>query len=236
MKILKPIVYEIISIKKELLNENHSSTVKKALELTIDQMYKNGHIDYDTQINIKDSRVNEEEMLDFLSSNESFKKSKEELEIEYSEFGKTIIEDLINLGVESESFTYKADVDSESINICKIFSLEKEFLKNFFYLKNEDSDDYLDKLMKRKGFIERFAILRLPRILFDFVDICETSNDFSLEKTYPYFDSNKNCYSIDLVFNIKVDRITENSKGEILEEIVSIMNSAEEYYRDRMFT
>lgn len=236
MKILKPIVYEIINIKKELLDENHSPTVKKALELTIDQMYKSGHIDYDTQINIKDSRINEDEMLEFLSSNDSFKKSKEELEIEYLEFGKIITEDLINLGVESESFAYKADVDSESINICKIFSLEKEFLKNFFYLKNEDSDDYLDKLMKRKGFIERFAILRLPRILFDFVDICETSSNFSLEKTYPYFDSNKNCYSIDLVFNIKIDKITEDVRSEVLEEIVCIMNSADEYYKERMFT
>ena len=236
MKVLKPIVYEILNIKKELLNEEYSNTIKKALELSIDQMYNNGHIDYDTQMNIKDNRVKEEELFDFLSTNENFKKTRDELEVEYVEFGEKISEELIELGINKDSFTYKFDIDKESIHICKIFSLDKEFLKNFFFLKDDNADEYLEKLMKRKGFIERFAILRLPRILFDFVDICEISENFVLEKTYPYFDANKNCYSIDLVFNIQVEKILNNdNKNEILEEVINIINSSEDYYNERMY-
>lgn len=234
MKKLKPIVYELVSLKKELLDESHSKTVKQALELTIDQMLKNGFIDLDIQLYLKDSKFSEEELYSYLESNDVFKKTKEELEIEYSNFIETINDSMERLGMSKGEFYCKADVDNEKIKICKVYSLREEFLKSFFYFK-DDSGDYLEKLMKRKGFIERFAILRLPRIFFNFIDAHDKNENFTLEKTYPYFDSKNHCYSIDLVFDLEIDSlIEESSRDNILNEVIDTMNCSEKYFEEKM--
>lgn len=235
MKKLKPIVYELVSIKTEMLNDSYSKTIKQALELSIDQMLEKGFIDLDIQLYLKDKNYSAEKLYSFLEENEQFRKTKEELEIEYNNFTSLVSDEIINLGVSNEEFYCKSDVDQEKIKICKVFCLKEEFLRNFFYFKDDSGDDYLDKLMKRKGFIERFAVLRLPRIFFNFIDSCEKTPNFTLEKTYPYFDSNNHCYSIDLVFDIDVNIIEDyKDRQAILNEVLSIMEEATNYFEERM--
>lgn len=235
MKKLKPIAYELMNLKTEMLNESYSKTIKQALELSIDQMLEKGFIDFDMQLNLKDKNYSLEKLNEYLEESNEFKKTKEELEIEYDNFVKIINEEMLGLGLMKDEFYCKVDATEEKIKICKIFCLKEEFLKNFFYFKDDSNNDYLEKLMKRKGFIEKFAILRLPRIMFNFIDCCDKNYKFTLEKTYPYFDSNNNSYSIDLVFSINVDDIeNDEERGVILNEIIPIMNKADEYFQEKM--
>lgn len=235
MKKLKPIAYELMNLKKEILNEDYSQTIKQALEISVDQMLEKGFIDLDTQLYIKDKNYTLDKFTTYLEETDIFKKTIEELEIEYEEFVKVLKSELIDLGLDEEEFYCKVDMKNERVKICKVFSLKSEFLKSFFYLNSDSDDEYLEKLMKRKGFIEKFAILRLPRIFFNFIDSCEETNSFTLEKTYPYFDSNNHCYSIDLVFDINIDDIENNeNRINILNEILPIIYGANKYFEEKM--
>lgn len=235
MKKLKPIAYELMNLKKEMLNKDYSYTVKQALEVSVDQMLERGFIDLDTQLYVKDNNYSLNKFREYLEETSVFRKTIEELEVEYDELKKILNQDLIDLGLYKDDFYCKSDIENESIKICKVFSLRPEFLKSFFYLNNDTHDEYLEKLMKRKGFIEKFAILRLPRIFFNFIDSCEETNSFNLEKTYPYFDSNNHCYSIDLVFDIKVECIEqEENRMIVLNEILEVIYNANRYFEEKM--
>ena len=235
MKKLKPIAYELINIKKEMLNSSYSDTIKRALEMSIDQMLEKGFIDLNTQLYLKDSSLSTKDFAEYLHTIEIFKKDRSELEVEYEEFVENLIKELCELGLDKEEFSCSVDLDNEKIKICKIFSLKQEFLKEFFYFEEDSADEYLEKLMKRKGFVEKFAILRLPRIFHNFIDTCQTSKDFKLEKSYPYFDSKYNCYSIDLVFEVDLYKIEKDSKRKhVLETILPIIEGANEYFEQKM--
>lgn len=235
MKKLKPIAYELINIKEEMLNDSYSKTIKNALELSVDQMLEKGFIDLNMQLYLKDSNCSLENLVSYINEDDSFKKSLDELELEYNELIKMIEPEIESLGVNRDDFYCKFDIENNKIKICKVFGLKGEFLKKFFYFKGEDDDDYLEKLMKRKGFIERFAVLRLPRIFFNFIDNYSENEEIIMEKTYPYFDSNNHCYAIDLIFDIDVDLI-ENSddRTNLINQVVTIINEANEYFEEKM--
>lgn len=235
MKKLKTVAYELINIKKEMLNTSYSDTIKRALEMSIDQMSEKGFIDMNTQLYLKDSSVSTKDFAEYLHTVEAFKKDRAELEIEYEEFVENLTKEICELGLNQEEFYCSVDLDNEKIRICKIFSLKQEFLKEFFYFEGDSADEYLEKLMKRKGFVEKFAILRLPRIFYNFIDTHPSSKDFKLEKSYAYFDSKYNCYSIDLVFEIDLYKIEKDSKRKhILETILPIIEGANEYFEQKM--
>ena len=86
MKKLKPIGYELINLIKEMINTSYSDTVKRALEMSVDQMLEKGFIDLNTQMYIKDSSVSVKDFINYLHEIETFKKTKEELAVEYEEF------------------------------------------------------------------------------------------------------------------------------------------------------
>ena len=235
MKKLKPIGYELINLKKEISNTSYSDTIKRALEISVDQMLEKGFIDLNTQMYIKDTSLSVKDFVNYLHEVETFKKSKEELAIEYEEFISNLSNEICNLGLNKDEFYCSIDLDNNRLKICKVFSLKAEFLKEFFYFEENSEDEYLDKLMKRKGFVEKFAILRLPRIFFNFIDSCDKNHHFELQKTYPYFDSKCNCYSIDLVFDIKIDKMErEDSKNKILNNILPIIDKANKYFDEKM--
>lgn len=235
MKRLKHIAYELIDLKKELNNDDYAPVIKRALELSVDQMLEKGFIDLDTQLYVKDKMCSMEDFITHLEQTDIYKKTTEELELEYKKFIELLNNEIIELGLDPEEFYCKADISEEKIKICKVFSLKEEFLKAFFYFNPDYDDVQLEKLMKRKGFIEKFAILRLPRIFFNFIDLCKKNDSFVLEKTYPYYSFRKNCYSIDLVFNIDISKIElDENRVEVLKEIIPIIHEANIYFEERM--
>ena len=234
MKKMKPIAYEILSLKQEILNDSYPDVVKRALEISVDQMYKNEFINFNTQLMIKDNNTSCVELEKYLKDIPEYIKSREELILEYEKLTEKMSGILLDKGLDRDLFYYNLDIDNDKIKLCNVFSLKEEFLKKYFYFQ-PSSDEYFDKLMKKKGFIERFAILRLPRIFFNFIDSCEFNNNFKLEKSYPYLDSKSNCYAIDLVFSIPSEVIETDDKLDIItNDILKIIENANYYFEERM--
>ena len=69
---------------------------------------------------------------------------------------------------------------------------------------------------------------------FNFIDDCDVSSFFTLEKTYSYYDSNNHCYSIDLVFDISVDDIeNKDDRFNILSEVLEVIYNAKKYFAEK---
>ena len=234
MNRLKPVAQEILDVKKEMLNNNHSFVVKKALEVAIDRMLVEGYIDLDIQLYLKDNKYPLDELRKVIESSDKYIKTEEELLIEYETLTEKLNVLLEGFGLNEDDYYLNVDLQSDRINICKVFSLEEKFLKRYFYIQG-DADEYFEKLMKKKGFIQQSAVLRLPRILANFIDMYPPSSEYKLIKSHAYFQADKRRYSIDLVFSIDttdVEKMDLNSP--VLEEISNIINEANKYFEDKL--
>ena len=232
MKKLRPIAYEILDIKKELLNQNHSSIVRKSLEMTVDRMLIEGYIDLDMQLYLKDDGCSIKELKSIIQSCDKYIKTKEEMKIESEELVKKIEVLLKNVGL--DNYYVNLDLKTNRINICKVFILKDEHLKNYFYIEG-DADNCFEVLMKNKCFMQQYAALRLPRIISNFINDNPVGNGYKLEKSHSYFKTDESKYAIDLVFSINLKTVQSIEEASpILYEIYNVANNANIYFEEKV--
>lgn len=233
MNKLKPIANEILNIKKEVLNDNYPLVVKKALEISIDRMLAEGFIDLDMHMCIKDNNYTYNQLKKDIESSEQYLKTEEELLMEYDKLIKKLDSYVSNYNI--EDYYINVDLEKDKINICKIFSLDEDFLNRYFYIEGKP-DEYIDKLLRKKGFMQQYAVLRFPRILSNFISMYPKNKKYEINKSHSYYQTDKKLYSIDLVFSMnahEVEILKEDS--ELLINITNIINEAEAYFKEKTF-
>ena len=232
MNKLKPVAQEIIDIKKELLNKNHSNVIKKSLEIAVDRMLVEGYIDLDIQLYLKDDNCSLKEFRNIIESNSKYIKSKEELMSEYEDITKKIDVLLKNKGL--DNYYINVNLKSEKINVCKVLTLDEEYLKSYFYIQ-DNSEEHFESLMEKKGFMHQFAALRLPRVLSNFINSNPSGTGYKIGKSHSYFKADVKRYAIDLVFSINVKTVEIiNEDSEILSEIYNKSIDIERYFEEKM--
>lgn len=221
---------ELIKYKTELLKE-YTDIVVNALYLAIDQLAQTKIIDTDTQAYLKDNDISLKEFSEIIILDDKYIRSNEELLVEYEALREKINEKLnengLVDGIRTQSYVVK-----EKIQINKTFSINKDYVMNFFGVNEEE----LEKLMKRKGFIEKFAVLRLPKIISDFLRATDHPSElFKVSGSFVYYDATHEGYSIDLCFDIPIDIAEDESNIEdIVLNIKDIISNAETYYNSKM--
>ena len=166
MKKLNLLGENVVEYKKELLKE-HSSLVKQSLKLAIEQMVKASNITQEVYLALLDDEMSLEIFKAFLLKKPEFQKSSKELLEDYDMVGYDMINmfkkyDVIDIQMESKP-------EEEAIEFVQTFTLSKEFVTDYFLFEEGE----LNRLFQRKGFVEKFAILRLSRIFYDWTLIEE---------------------------------------------------------------
>jgi len=89
--------------------------------------------------------------------------------------------------------------------------------------------------MKRRGFVEKFAVLRLTAIFRPFVQRVEYPKDLmNFDVSLVYFDKEENGYSIDIFFELPIEKVEKQERiEEMLDHIQTITQQAEAYFRER---
>lgn len=232
MKKLKPVAYEIIEMKRELLKENHSEIIKKSLEITVDRMLAEGYIDLDIQLYLKDNICSLKEFKSIINSCEKYMKTKEELKIECDDLSKSIDRALKEKGM--KDFYVNIDMNSNKLNICKVLYLDAECLKRYFYIQSDKYEEF-ESLMRNNSFIQQFAALRLPRIISNYIEGCSVLDNCKMGKSHPYFKAEANNYAIDLIFSINLKTAMRiNEKSSLLEDVYHLSEEAYAYFKEKV--
>lgn len=233
MNKLRPIANEILNIKKEILNESHSEIIKKALEISVDRMLAEGFIDLEMHMCIKDSNFSYSELKKYILSSDKYLKTEEELLIEYDTLIKKLESYLANYDI--DNYYINVDLVNDKINLCKVFSLDEGFLNRYFYIDGKP-DEYIEKLLRKKGFMQQYAVLRFPRILSNFISMYPEDKRYKMNKSHSYYQTDKKLYSIDLVFSIDANVIEKmNETSNLLIDINNRINEAEAYFKEKTF-
>lgn len=222
---------QMLEYKVEL-GKNYPELVINSLLSTVDKLAVDGVIDVDTHYSLKEKDVDFNALRELLLSKTSFLKTHEELFAEYEEIRHKINE-LLGIDDENEIIKTVSSVSNEKIAITKEFTITEDFIKEYFYI---ESDKDYEILMKRKGFVEKFAILRLEKILKDFKVYAEIQSTlYEVVNSNVFFEAERNVYGIHLLFNIPIKNIEDKENIEAIStEIKKIIDSSSNYFESRM--
>lgn len=214
----------VLEYHNEFLNKDYSKLVHNSLKKTIDETY-----DSDLSNLIKDIRLSDSEFKKELSQYKICLKSNEELKEEYQE----IIDQLLLEGNEYDS---QCNVEEETIEITKEYILNEDFFRNYFDVQDENT---FEKLMKKNGIFEKFAMLRLSKIFKDFIeDIDKRNIQFQVQKSQIFFDSERTVYGIYLDFIIPIDYLENDESDfdidELRNQIKTIIQDADIMFSVKM--
>ncbi|HFJ9376766.1 MULTISPECIES: hypothetical protein [Bacillus] len=224
---------ELISYKTEILKD-YPDIVKRSLHDTFDKLLEHNAIDEDIHFSLKDDGMDTDRFKSFILTKIKCIKSNEELLVEY-EVIRERLESHIQELIQSQELETESFVEKENISIIKKFVIDTEFAQEYFGIEEKD----LEKSMKPKGFVEKFAVLRLPKILKDFVQIDGVQSEYfnyeAINSFLVYREEETTNYCIDLCLSIPIDIAEDETKTvAIMEDVSNVVSKAEEYFGERL--
>jgi hypothetical protein len=216
---------ELIQYKNEL-SKDYPELIKNSLVLALEQMVENKVLDLDTYMNIKDETFHEESFTKYLLTKPSFTKTEEEIFKEFEVLRKILDDKLAEH--KAEGLKTESVIDKDVILITRKFCIDEAFTMSYFGVDEKD----LLKLMKRRGFVEKFAVLRLTAIFKELMTKVTYPEDlFTIDVSLVYFDKDENGYSIDFTFEVNIEHIEKrHNLDKICENINTIKKEAEDFY------
>lgn len=220
---------ELIEYKLEL-KKDYPELVLKSLITTLEQMVENKILDIDTYYNIKDESFGMENFEEYLLTKKDFTKTEEEIFEEFEVIRKELDKKLKEHET-LENLITESVITKDLILVTRKFCINEQFTIDYFGVEEKD----LLKLMKRKGFVEKFAVLRLTSIFNDFMkNLSYPEELFKCDSSLVYFDKEENGYSIDFSFNLKIEDVENEEKvNEICEKIKDLKKQVEDFYMQK---
>lgn len=223
MKKLNMIGEELIEYKIEL-GKDYSHLVMHSLKLGIEQMLKNNSINQEVYLSLLDNEMKVETFKAFLLAKPEFQKSDKELIEDYDIVANDILYKLKNY--EIYDILKASNPAEESIHFTQTFILDKDFARNYFDVEEVD----LDRIFQRKGFFEKFAVLRLNKILTDWLLVEELKeNLLKVELTKVYYG--KESYNIDIEYVVPFELCENKSmRDDVILEIVRLYENSKHHF------
>jgi len=224
---------ELMNYKKELSNKEYPKIVHDSLVLAVDKLLADKFIEDIVHTSLKDNTsLNDFEKI--LLETKNCRKSQAELEKEYEELKNQFISNIYaDITLIPNDISFEFQLDEEKFLIKKDFLITDEFLKNYFYIPTEEE---FEALIKRKGFIEKFAILRLEKVFNDFLEKNQDIKEYNISHTNVFYNSETNNYGIQLDIEIEIeDMENEEKRVEIAKSVATVLAKADEHYNIKMF-
>lgn len=220
---------ELLSTKDELLNDTHSEIVRKALLFQAMSMTENKLIDPDTHLALTNRDLLQEDFRLFLAEKKSYMKTIEELRYEYD----ILRESITNKFTTDVQFESASEVEDESLVYIQTFELDLEWVKSYFHVKETE----IPQLIKEKGFVAKFAVLRIPKIIDEFLSkhlqMHEHVATFRAE--HVYLNADTSSYCLDLMYKVPIDVVEdESTHAEIADYISESASMSNEYFKEKI--
>lgn len=218
---------EVLAYKAEM-DKKYPPLVRSALESAVDQMQENSLIDLDVHFALKNNEVSNEEFKLLLLEKKNLVKSAKELLSEYDALRIAFDDELRKREVFQKdnlsAVLTESKVEEEQIHVICNFEIGRNFASNYF---GKTDDEELEKLMKRKGFIERFVLLRYNKLMNDFlsqfegydetVGVVEVMPSVYLSAAHVYFGLKDAAYHSEFMIYIDIKALEDADYEDILD-------------------
>lgn len=207
----------LIDYKREYM-KHYSPIVDLSLQTCVDNLVTKNVCDEKIKELILDDAFSLKNFETEVMSHREFLKSMKEL---IEEFDK--LRAIVNTALVKQGFTRfvetENNVDNDCITIIKQYSITPEFIKIYFGL----TDDEMPAVMKKRGFAEKFAVLRLSKIFKEIVsEIKPETSEFAQGFSKVYYNQSVDGFSVDYRYHINVNTISEESIAGIISKVHNI--------------
>lgn len=219
----------LIDYKTEYM-KHHSPVVDKALLIALETFLEKKELDEETFDLIKDDNVNIETLRNHLLLKKEYSKSPKELFKEFEKVRARVNAYLKEIGfincVETES-----NVEASRITVMRQYNLPKEFLMEYFGVNEED----MIQLMKKRGFMEKFAVLRMNKVFKEIYNEMKEEQYITHGFSLVYFNRAITGFSVDYKYHLNVDFIAnEENMKMVLKKIKEVDRIVEKKYNKKM--
>lgn len=226
MEKLNKIGLDVLEYKSELLRDDHSSIVRKALVSAVTDLLSGEIIDHNIHDALRDEDLTVRDVRSLALGSHNLRKTIDELTTEYEAFREPFHAQLTQMdGVNDSSFariSSESHVEAEEFQVILSFEMSKAFISDYF----EREGDYLDRMMKADGFAEKFAMLRYGALMLKFLKSQPDYDDdrkrapigkgVEIGATKVYFNKDEELYGVELVFHIPVASLEDAEDCEAL--------------------
>lgn len=219
----------LIEYKKEL-NRNYSLLVKNALILALNKLVEEKKLDEETLQKIQDTAIDIQTFSRYLLSRKEYTKNTKELLAEFEKVRYEINAYLIKIGF-VDNVSTESLIDKNIIAVLKTYNLPQDFILNYFGIK----ENQLEQLMKKKGFIEKFAVLRMTKVCKEICLEAPQDRYITQAQSLVYFNKETQSFSIDYRYNLNVDYIAQPHNAPVtLDKIKEIDETVEKLFLSKM--
>ena len=220
---------ELLSTKDELLNESHSEVVRKALLFQAGAMTENKLIDPDTHLALPNKDLNPDEFKLFLEEKKSYMKTLEELRNEYDVIREALLEKFST----DVPFDSMSKVEEEKLVFIQTFELDLDWVKSYFVVKEND----IPQLMKEKGFVAKFAVLRMPKIIDEYLNTHALPHEVVdvFREEHVYLNADTSSYCMDLIYTLPIDYVeVPEAHQEIADTISESATLSSKFFKEKI--
>lgn len=187
--------------------KHYSDSIDESLKEAISTIYQEKKIDEKIFRNIFNEDITDEDFEIMLSKRKEFTKNTTELNYEFDLVRKKINEYMIEIGF-TNSMNTKNSLDINKIIIIHQFDLNRNYIMSSFGVNQTE----IIPLMKRRGFVEKFAVLRLNQVLKEIYGEVKMPEDVDHGYSLVYYNKKTLSFSIDYKFYVNVDIMADEKR------------------------
>ena len=230
MNKLNALGQSLIQRKEDLLTYKSHERIFNALVFQIEeQLVKTAVIDSTAEEMLINTEIDVVTFRNYLLATFQFLKSETELLEDF----KALREDLIAELKRQELTTVTTDINikGDKVSIFRTYVIDAEYVTEHF----DVDEDKVNDLMQINGFVSKYAVLRLPKILKDFIkNYDDIPHMFTVTASKVFESEEPKGYSIDLVFDIKTNELENKDNIEhIVGYVKDIIQDCDEYFENR---
>ena len=209
---------------------HYADSVDEALKEAILNLYKEGQIPEKLFRIILDDNVDDAVVYTYLLSRREFTKSSMELNSAFNEVREKVNDYLIKINFVRNVCT-KNSINTNRIYVIKQYDIPKDLLLSYFGLTPSE----IIPLMKRKGFMDKFCVLRLSQAFKEIYSELKVPEHIDHGYSLIYYNKMIQGFSIDYKYMVNINYINdEEHLADIMEKIKDLDAIVEKKFESKM--
>lgn len=228
----------------ELLNKNgnvlmgyrrefkrhYADSVDEALKDAVYTLYKEGQISEKLFRMIFDENIEDGDVYSYLVSKREFTKSSMELNSEFDQVRERVNTYLIKIGFTKNVCT-KNSINTNRIYVIKQYDIPKDLLLRYFGLTPTE----IIPLMKRKGFMDKFCVLRLSQAFKEIYGSLKVPEHLDHGYSLIYYNKSIQGFSIDYKYMVNINYIMDEERMmDVMDRIKDLDAIVEKQFEQKM--
>lgn len=209
---------------------HYADSVDEALKDAILTLYKEGQIPEKLFRIILDDNIDDSVVYTYLLSRREFTKSSMELNSAFNEVREKVNDYLIKINFVRNVCT-KNSINTNRIYVIKQYDIPKDLLLSYFGLTPSE----IIPLMKRKGFMDKFCVLRLSQAFKEIYSELKVPEHIDHGYSLIYYNKMIQGFSIDYKYMVNINYINdEEHLADIMEKIKDLDAIVEKKFESKM--